>query len=235
VNGARNGISINQPTTTITSTGYQRNNNGDILISPLNGLPLIDGLYKVRGDRNPDFTLGILNSFRYRSWKFSFLFDLKVGGDIYNGTEYFLTRNGRGRLTADRLTPRVIEGVLSDGKQNTATPTVNTISVIPYYNDQFYRTMPDEAFIEKDVNWLRLRDVTLSYVFPKYNLRNINGLKNLEFFVTGNDLILITNYTGADPAVNSSTAGLKGVGGFGFDFGTLPAPIGVNFGLRAGF
>ena len=235
VNGARNGISINQPTTTITSTGYLRNNNGDILISPLNGLPLIDGLYKVRGDRNPDFALGILNSFRYKNWKFSFLFDLKVGGDIYNGTEYFLTRTGRGRLTEDRLTPRVIKGVLSDGKQNTATPTVNTISVVPYYNDEYYRTMPDEAFIEKDVNWLKLRDATLSYVLPKYKMRYIKGLKNLEFFVTGNDLILITNYTGADPAVNSSTAGLKGVGGFGFDFGTLPTPMGVNFGLRAGF
>jgi hypothetical protein len=135
----------------------------------------------------------------------------------------------------DRMTPRIVEGVLQDGNQNSATPTKNTISIIPFYNDAFYSSMPEEAFIQKDVNWLRLRDLTLSYGFTPESIRNINGLKNLEFFVTGNDLILITNYRGADPAVNGNTAGTRGVGAFGFDYGTLPAPIGVNFGLRAGF
>jgi hypothetical protein len=53
--------------------------------------------------------------------------------------------------------------------------------------------------------------------------------------MTGNDLILITNYRGTDPQVNGNTAGSRGVGGFGFDYGTLPTPLGLNFGLRAGF
>ena len=53
--------------------------------------------------------------------------------------------------------------------------------------------------------------------------------------MTANDLVLITNYTGGDPSVNGNTAGANGVGGFGFDYGTLATPIAVNFGLRAGF
>ncbi|MGL6268285.1 MAG: hypothetical protein ACRC2O_10160 [Chitinophagaceae bacterium] len=53
--------------------------------------------------------------------------------------------------------------------------------------------------------------------------------------MTANDLILITNYSGADPAVNGNTAGTRGVGAFGFDYGTLSTPIGVNFGVRVGF
>jgi TonB-linked SusC/RagA family outer membrane protein len=232
---ARGGLVLNGPTTSITSFGYLRNNAGQILINPLNGLPVVEGIFKVRGDRNPDFTLGALNSLRYKTWRLNFLWDLKVGGDIFNGTEMFLTRAGRSRLTMDRMTPRIVEGVLQDGNQNSATPTKNTISIIPFYNDAFYSSMPEEAFIQKDVNWLRLRDLTLSYGFTPESIRNINGLKNLEFFVTGNDLILITNYRGADPAVNGNTAGTRGVGAFGFDYGTLPAPIGVNFGLRAGF
>jgi hypothetical protein len=95
--------------------------------------------------------------------------------------------------------------------------------------------MPEEAFIEKDVNWLRLRDVTLSYVCSPRPLKDFRSLKTLEFFVTGNDLFMFTNYTGADPQVNGNTAGSRGVGGFGFDYGTLAVPISLNFGLRAGF
>ena len=60
-------------------------------------------------------------------------------------------------------------------------------------------------------------------------------LKSLGAFVTGNDLILITNYLGADPAVNGNTAGTRGVGAFGFDYGNIPTPISVNIGLRASF
>jgi hypothetical protein len=233
---ARGGLVLNGPTTSITSFGYARSNSGQILINPLNGLPVVEGLFKVRGDRNPDFTLGAQNTLRYKTLRLSFLWNLKVGGDIFNGTEMFLTRSGRSRLTMDRMTPRVIDGLLNDGKQNTPNPTPNYISVIPYYNDAFYTTMPEEAFIQKDVNWLRLQDITLSYGFNKESIKYLlKGIKTLDVFVTGNDLILITNYRGADPQVNGNTAGSRGVGGFGFDYGTLPAPLGLNFGLRAGF
>ena len=233
---ARGGLVLNGPTTSITSFGYARSNSGQILINPLNGLPVVEGLFKVRGDRNPDFTLGAQNTLKYKTLRLSFLWNLKVGGDIFNGTEMFLTRSGRSRLTMDRMTPRVIDGLLNDGKQNTPNPTPNYISVIPYYNDAFYTTMPEEAFIQKDVNWLRLQDITLSYGFNKESIKYLlKGIKTLDVFVTGNDLILITNYRGADPQVNGNTAGSRGVGGFGFDYGTLPAPLGLNFGLRAGF
>ncbi|HUC82940.1 MAG TPA: SusC/RagA family TonB-linked outer membrane protein [Flavisolibacter sp.] len=232
---ARAGLSIGGPTTTITGYGYLRNNNGDILISPTTGLPVIDATFKIRGDRNPDFTLGWNNSFTYKNFRFNFLWDFKVGGDIYNGTQQYLTTIGRSTLTADRMTPRVIAGVLQDGLENTATPTPNNISVTPYYNEQYYRALPEEAFIERNVNWARLRDLTLSYTFPQSFAGKIRGVKNLGVFFTANDLILISNYSGADPGVNGNTAGGRGVGAFGFDYGTLPAPISLNFGLRASF
>jgi len=237
---ARGGLVLGGPTTSITAFGYARNNAGAILINPTSGLPTIDGLFKIRGDRNPDFTLGTLNTFRYKNWRLTFLWDLKVGGDVFNANEMFLTGIGKSKRTADRYTPRVVQGVLADGKQNTATPTWNTISVVPAFvaNDAYYQAtnMPEEAFIEKDVNWLRLRDITLSYTFPRTGwLKSASYIKSLGFFVTGNDLVLITNYNGADPAVNGNTAGSRGVGAYGFDYGTLATPIGVNFGIRAGF
>lgn len=233
---ARGGLVLGGRTTSITAFGYARNNMGEILINPNNGIPVSDGVFKIRGDRNPDFTLGFANNLRYKNWKLNMLWDTKVGGDIFNGTAMFLTRIGRNPLTtADRMTPRIIEGVLNDGKQNTTNPTRNTISLIPYYNDGYYTTMPEEAFIQKNVNWARLRELTLAYSFKPRPINGFSALKTLDVFATANDLILITNYNGADPQVNGNTAGSRGVGGFGFDYGTLPAPISVNLGVRAGF
>lgn len=238
---ARGGLIKGGPTTAITASGYLRNDAGDILIDPASGLPIVDATFKVRGDRNPDFSLGWLNSFRYKNWSLSFLWDLKVGGDIFNATDMYLTTRGVSTRTDDRYTPRVINGVLRDGKENTSNPTANTISFIPAYNDQYYGTvggtlrLPEEEFIEKDINWFRLRDITLAYNLPSNLIRNWKLFKSLGVFVTANDLILFTNYTGADPAVSGNTAGTRGVGGWGFDYGNIAAPVSVNFGLRAGF
>ena len=231
---ARGGLVFGGPTTSITGFGYERNLNGDVLINPANGLPVVEQLFKIRGDRNPDFTLGINNSFRLNRFRLNFLWDIKVGGDIFNGTHRFLTLAGKSPLTADRFTPRVVKGVLKDGRENT-NPTPNTIVIIPALNDAYYTNMPEEDFIEKNVNWLRLRDLTFAYALPKNPFKDLPGIKTLEVFLTVNDLVLITNYTGADPAVNGNTAGSRGVGGFGFDYGTMPAPISFNFGLKTSF
>lgn len=232
---ARGGLVVGGPTTTISSHGYRRNTRGDILINPNTGLPVNDGAFKVRGDRNPDFTIGYINNLSYKDFRLSFLWDLKKGGDIFNATDRYLTTIGRSARTADRLTPRVVEGVLMDGLENTDNPTKNTIAIVPFYNQAYYTAMPEEEFIEKDVNWLRLRDISLNYTFSSNILRNVKFVRSLSAFITANDLILITNYSGADPAVNGNTAGSRGVGAFGFDYGSPGTPVSFNFGLKANF
>jgi hypothetical protein len=239
---ARGGLIKGGPTTGITSYGYQKNNKGDILVDPATGLPLVEQVFKTRGDRNPDFMLGWVNSITYKNWSLNFLWDLKVGGDIFNATDMFLTQRGVSARTDDRLTPRIITGVLKDGKENSANPTVNTIAFIPAYNDAYYGSgasvtsyLPEEEFIEKDVNWFRLRDITLNYNITSIISKKWKFMKSLSVFATGNDLVLLTNYTGGDPAVNGNTAGTRGVGGWGFDYGNIGAPISINLGIRAGF
>jgi TonB-linked SusC/RagA family outer membrane protein len=229
---ARGGIMKGMPTTTITGNSYQKNAAGQILIDPASGLPLKNTAFSIIGDRNPDFTCGWTNTFRFKNWKLSMLWDSKIGGDVFNGTNFFMTLNGISKKTEDRYTPRVISGVLRDGLENSATPTVNNISVVPAFNSTYYTNMPEEEFIERDVNFVRLRDVTLSYMFNK---NFIKGFKTISAFVTGNDLLLLTNYSGADPSVNGNTAAGRGVGAFGFDYGTLSAPMQLNFGIRASF
>jgi TonB-linked SusC/RagA family outer membrane protein len=231
----RGGLIKGGPTTSITSTSYQKNNAGQILINPANGLPILDGNFTVQGDRNPNFTLGINNQMRYKNWSFNMLWDYRNGGDIYNGTDNFLTQRGRSMGTDDRKTPIVVQGVLNDGLQNTATPTKNTIAILPYFQQDYYTSMPPSAFIEKNVNWMRLRDMTLNYTFSTDLINKIKFVKNLGAFVTVNDLVLITNYTGADPATNGNTASTRGVGAAGFDYGNIANPVSWNFGIRAAF
>ncbi|HMU45889.1 MAG TPA: SusC/RagA family TonB-linked outer membrane protein [Chitinophagaceae bacterium] len=232
---ARGGMFRGLPATTITGFHYLRNNTGQIIISPTTGLPVVQGTFTVIGDRMPDFTLGTLNSLRYKNWSLSILWDLKVGGDIFDGTDMYLTYAGKSQRTKDRETPRIIDGVLQDGKENSATPTKNTIAIVPYFQQAYYTSMPEEEFIEHDVSWMRLRDVTLSYTLPDRMLRGMRFFKSLSAFITGNDLVLLTNYRGADPAVSGNTASANGVGGLGFDYGSLPTPLSLNFGIKAVF
>ena len=237
ISNVRGGLIRGHSTGTITGSIYMRNNARQILINPTTGIPVTSGSGTnfLIADRTPDFTLGTLNSFRYKNWSLSFLWDLKIGGDVYNGTDQILTGLGRSARTADRNTPVIVNGVLNDGLQNTTTPTINTIAIIPYFLNSYYTALPDEAFIEKDVNWLRLRDITLNYILPESMIHKIKGLKGMSIFMTGNDLILITNYHGADPAVNANNPGTRGVGGYGLDLGSTATPLSLSFGLRANF
>ncbi len=233
ISNVRGGLIRHKQTGAITGSIYQRNNAGQILISPTTGLPMVTaaGDNRFIGERTPDFTLGTLNTFRYKNWSLNFLWDLRIGGDIYNGTDQVLTGIGKSTRTSDRLTPRVIQGVLADGNQNSTNPTVNTIVVVPYYQSTYYTTLPDEEFIEHDISWFRLRDITLSYKFGK---PLIKGIKTMSAFITGNDLIVLSNYTGADAAVNANNPGTRGVGGYGLDLGSAPTPLSLSFGFKIG-
>ena len=234
--GFRASLYRGQPTTTIGGTDYMRNDQGQILIDPNNGYPIVDPNYLSIGDRNPDFVMGIVNNFNYRKLRLSFTLDWKQGGDVLNATEQFLVQRGLSIRTLDRETLRIIPGVYRDGLENSANPTKNTIPIRPYFQQDYYtdRTYSVD-FVEHDVNWLRLRDVTLSYALGKTMLDRLRLFSTASVFVTGTDLFMITNYSGADPAANGNTPATGGVGAFAIDFGNTPTPIGINAGLRVTF
>ena len=225
----RNGTMPGLSTMSMTGTFYLRNKDGKLLISPTSGLPVrsttfIDGGY----DRQPDWTLGLSNNVTYGKFRLSMLWDFRRGGDILNATQHYLTVRGLSMETLDREKPRIIPGVLSDGLENTDNPTENTIVVIPALNPSYYSAMSEEMFIEKDINWARLRDVTVEYRLPQ-------RLGRTSVFITGTNLLLFTNYTGLDPIVNGNDAAVGGSGAVGVDYGNFPIPRGLNFGLKTAF
>ena len=175
--------------------------------------------------------MGVSNTIRQGKFSLSFLLDFRRGGDVFNATEHYLTIRGLATSTLDRNTPRVIPGVLRDGKENTANPTPNTIVVVPALQTGYYTGMSEELFIEKNINWVRLRDVTLRYQLPGKYL----AARDASVFVTGTDLFLWTNYTGLDPIANGNDAAVGGSSGVGIDYGNFATPKGVAFGLKVGF
>ncbi|HLU90662.1 MAG TPA: hypothetical protein VKZ51_12570, partial [Cyclobacteriaceae bacterium] len=54
-----------------------------------------------------------------------------------------------------------------------------------------------DTFIE-DGSYLRLKNITLGYTVP-----SIKGIRNLRVYLSGNNLLTITGYSGFDPEVNS--------------------------------
>ncbi|MDR6339612.1 TonB-linked SusC/RagA family outer membrane protein [Filimonas zeae] len=221
----------------LAANTYKRNNAGQILINPASGLPVRDEGFTTVGDRQPAYKFGWLNTFSYKSLTLSMNLDFRRGGSVFNGTEFLMYLTGYSKKTLNRDKPLVVNGVLQDGFENTATPTKNTMAITPLNNSDYYissanaATATEEDFIE-NVNWIRMRDVTLSYSLPKSLLGKQRVFKSASVFFTGTDLFMITNYSGADPSVNANNAANRGFGGAGIDFGSLSTPRGFNFGCR---
>lgn len=237
-NGVRSAVFPGSSTLALGGWVNRKNKNGDYLINPATGLPMLasDQDFPVIADRTPTFTLGFSNNIRYKNFNVSFLLDLRVGGDVYNQTQYELYRRGLSVKTLDRDVPRVVTGVLNDGLQDSDNPTRNTILVTPSANTNYYTSttagISPEMFVEKDVNALRLRDITVAYDFPAKMFSNTSFIRNLGAYVTLTDVFLITNYSGMDPDTNANNPSLGGAGGFGIDYGNMGRPLGINIGLR---
>ena len=85
-----------------------------------------------------------------------------------------------------------------------------------------------DRFLE-DGSFLRLSYVSLGYELPA---GVINRIQSARFFVSGQNLLLITNYSGFDPEVDSFSYDPTRRG---IDWGSFPNQRSVTFGLNVGF
>ena len=208
----------------INGNVWKRNDQGQLLLND-EGYPQVQSTLQYIGDRNPDWTGGITNTLSYKAVSLSFLWDVRIGGDIYNATENTLVRSGLSTKTLNRGETKVFEGIVeSTGESNTTSVVLDQNYYQSIYPFQGY------DFVE-DGSWLRLRYITLSFNLPE-RLLNKTPISDLQVFGTVRNLILITNYSGVDPEVSGSGAGVGGSGSFGFDNLGVPATRGFDVGLR---
>jgi TonB-linked SusC/RagA family outer membrane protein len=237
----RTGAMIGEPLSIVLGNDYQRNDAGQVLIDPTTGIPLPDAstTLKVLGDREPKLRFGITTTATYKGFRLSAMLAGKYKGDVVNGTKRYMMQNGSSweSVAKREQGPVVFNGIVKDGNENTANPTVNTISMTyGDYNSSIYSGL-DPNWIEHNVHYIRLQELRLSYTIPQRYLKQFfNGFVNyVSVYVIGNDLFVWTNYSGIDAVGNTVSASAGGVGGEGYDTWGIPSPRGITTGLSLTF
>lgn len=190
------------------------------------GFPKVDPVARVIGNPNPDFLLGITNNINYKNLSLSFLFDIREGGDIWNGTKGAITFFGMSELTENRGSIAVFDGVKASGGANDIAVTLDQ----NWYtgNGGGFGSVA-EHFIE-DGSFRRLRFLTLGYDLG--SVLNKFGIDKFTVSFTGRNLFLSTPYTGFDPELSLVGSSSNGQG---LDYFQLPNTKSYSIGINATF
>ena len=230
----------------ISGSQWSRTDDGKVILDE-NGMPTYDGLTThCIGNREPKFQGGWNNTFTYKNFTLNMLWEFRVGGDVYNGTQYAMTIAGTSTLTANR-DHLVITGVQDDGNggytdvtyefyaDQTYTYNGKTTSgstIINNYYQNYYAL--ESANFMKKVNSLRLRTISLTYELPKSICQKTKCLQRASVTATATNLLLFTNYDG-DPEVAVSGSGTVGSSSVGIDYCGVPSTASFALGVNLTF
>lgn len=216
---------------------------GRYQIDPVTGLYTTTKVTtNVIGNREPKMIGGLNNSFRYKNLNLSFLLDLRLGGDIYDGTSYYTTMLGLHPQTLNRNSVTV-SGVssttgepLSYTYERGKNYIINNASKSgEYMIQQYWKSYAENAYnFITSTNWVRLRSLSLGYDFTPH-LKGCKVVKGLSATLSAQNLFVFTNYKGMDPEVSVSGSGTGGSGSMGIDYNGVPATRNVTFGLNFTF
>jgi len=170
------------------------------------GQPILSEKGFVGKSALPNLTGGLSTSINYKKWTMSAYFSGQFGHYVYNNTANAFFTAG-----AFKTTRNVLPGTLTSGEDLGASAAVST------------------RFLEKG-DFVRLQNLSLAYDMP---LSGEGVFKSMVFSVTGQNLFLMTDYSGLDPEVNSATGG--NLPSIGMDYGAYPNPTTITFGINAKF
>ena len=155
----------------------------------------------------PKYTLGLTNTFSYKNFDFNFYLNGQFGHKIYSNTAnaFFYA----GNLAIGRNVPSYIVGN-GEAAVNTADPSTR--------------------FLENG-SFIRMQNMTLGYNIPVSDSKYISKLR---LSLTGQNLFVITDYSGQDPEVNINKAH-NGVPSLGIDYTAYPRSRTILVGLSIQF
>lgn len=214
----------------------QRSPDGQLVFEE-NGAPVQSSMMEVIGNGIPDWTGGINNSITYRGFNLSALVDVRLGGDIYSGTNLRLTQWGlhkqslQGRLGEEPLT---VSGVIQAGTDGSGSPIYESFekTLSPGEANNYWNQMGNRVqdhFIY-DGSFAKLRQITFGYNFPR-RILDRTPFTNLSLSFVGRNLSIIwKNVENIDPE-----SGYSSSNGQGLDYFGMPQTRTFGFNLRAGF
>ncbi len=199
----------------IKGTRYQESGTaaGDIRFRDLNGDGVITAADKTFiGKPNPNFTFGITNTVAYKGFDLSVFINGSQGNQIYNQNRYLLESALYGSFSGGSI---VLNRWTGPGTSNDVPRAIDS--------DPNRNLRVSSHFVENG-SFVRLKNVTLGYTLPSSLLSRV-GSKQIRFYVTGQNLLTLTHYTGFDPEVSAS----------GVDLGIYPQARVFTGGVNIGF
>jgi TonB-linked SusC/RagA family outer membrane protein len=229
----------------LRGTKAKKTDDGQFLIEGATGWVVKDAVQQMIGNPEPDFKLGITNTFQYKGFTLSALWDWTKGGDFYSETMSSLLGRGVTKDTRDRETGFVVPGVYAD-PSNPQTALLVGGKTVPNQtristNDLYFSTSSVAAsfaingineFQTFDGTVYRLRELTFGYEVPK-SITNKLKLGGVVFSVSGRNLWFfaphLPRYTNFDPEANSLGSGVQQ----GVELSAAPTTrrIGVNLNI----
>ncbi len=162
----------------------------------------------VVGHALPDVTYNFYFNMEYKGFDFSANFNGVSGNMIYNNTamnKFYKAKLANSLNTTDKAIEFSNESIINSSSVST-------------------RYLEDGSF-------LRLNNATLGYNF---DTKSINWIENLRLSVTGQNLFVITSYSGFDPEVNQDRS-VNGIQSFGIDLDGYPKARTFVFGINVTF
>jgi TonB-dependent starch-binding outer membrane protein SusC len=143
---------------------------------------------------NPTVTAGLTNNFKFGNFDASLFFNGVFGNYIYNNTAnaYFT------------------KGALNNGRNV-------TVDVVSTKEGPFNAPDVSSRFLEKG-DFVRLQNLNLGYRVPTKGIKNVTGMR---LYVTGQNLMTFTKYSGQDPEVSTNKS-INGIPSFGIDYTAYP-------------
>ena len=157
------------------------------------------------GSPIPKMTLGLTNTFTVGKLDVSAFLEGAFGHKIYNNTANAI----------------FLKGNLRNGRNVTSD-----IAASPESPNNFGEA--STRFLE-DGDYVRFSNLSLGYSVPVGRL--LRGVRNMRIGVTGQNLFVITKYSGYDPEVNTDKS-INGVPSLGIDYTAFPRPRTFTFNVR---
>jgi len=185
-----------QPLGVFTTPQAATTPDGKVIVAST-GRPTIDPVnQKVVGTSAPDFTAGFTNRFTYKGISLGCVIDMRQGGKFWSNTAELMAFDGNSTITTynERQPFLVPNSVKNIGTTAAPKYVENDIPIgwqamYSYYNHSTNTVMYEKMVLDK--SYIKLREVTLSYVLPK-SLFVDKAISSMEVSFIGRNLLMWT-------------------------------------------
>jgi TonB-dependent starch-binding outer membrane protein SusC len=222
---------------------------GDVIYTDVNGDGDITDADRLNvGKAIPDFYGGLTSNFSFKGLELNIFTQFSVGNKVMaswrgvngtEGTDHLGNAFSNTRLL-DGTTVEQFFGISKNAATNywngpgtsTTTPRPVRRGVHTGYGAAGYNFLTSTRFLE-DASYFRFRTITLAYNVPTHVLHLNKVVNQMRVFLTLDNFLTFTKYTGYDPEQSFATS--PGNSNYGVDFGLQPTLKTVLFGLNVKF